>query len=272
MKVILEEVLDSLGGVDIALLGLGAVSSNLLRIILQRGTSDILRVKVGVDISKEAIRRFRSAYPDIEVSDSSSVLWNGSHQLVVEAASLEAVREIAEPVLASGKYLLILSSGALVGWRELERLRGKGFLSRLWLSGGALGPLSFYEYLRILSPEALTLETSKPPRSLGLETHESKTLFKGDIEEAIRRFPKNVNVAGFLKTCFSKVPLNYNLIVDPKLPRNTHRLDINLPLGEISLKISSKSTDENPRTSLITVYSLYYDLLLLGIYIKAVEG
>ena len=275
-ELILERVLESLGGIDIALLGLGAIALNLLEIRSRRNSEEIIRVRLGVDTSEEARevfwRRASHLYPYLKVTGDHEELWRGEHELVVEAASVEAVRALAKPILESGKHFLILSLGALIGWDELEDLRARKLLSRLWVSGGAIGPLALHEFLKLLAPKNLELRTFKPPKALGLERSERVMLFSDDIEGAIKAFPKNVNVVAFLRTYFPDKRIGYQLWADPSLTRNRHVLRVGYDSGELEFHVSSDPTPQNPRTSLITAFSLYYDLLLIGVALKSGSG
>ncbi len=280
-KLLWEEILSALaeryGPLKIAMLGLGAINKSLLKLIHYRGLMDAFQITLGVDIDDTALDKFKALSGDLGIkpvlTNRRELLWEADHQVVIEAASLKAVRDNLEPILRSGKWFILMSLGALIGWEKYSRLRSEGLTRKLYISGGAIGPNAIYDFLDLLELESLKLSTSKPPRSLGLSSADKpsrEVILTGNIDEAIRRFPRNVNVSAYLKYRYGELlgdNLAYELISDPSLSVNQHSLSAKFSIGEMELTIRSQHLLENPRTSAITVYSLYHDLISLGLRI-----
>ena len=123
--------------------------------------------------------------------------------MVVECASPHAVRAHAEAVLAGGKDLLLMSSGALVDPELAERLADLSQRNRrrLIVPSGALGGIDAIRAARGRL-DRVTLTTTKPPRGLAgapgfaewesREISEPTVVFDGPAIEAVKLFPANV--------------------------------------------------------------------------------
>lgn len=130
---------------------------------------------------------------------------------VVEAASGQTVRDIAETVLGAGADLVVLSIGAFADAEFFERAKAsaKEHNARIHIASGAIGGFDVLRTIALMS-EAKKLEavsgisTHKGPASLKgtpifkdclmTDVQESQ-VFAGNAKEAIALFPTKVNVA-----------------------------------------------------------------------------
>lgn len=128
---------------------------------------------------------------------------------VVEAASVECVREIAGPVLAGGADLIVLSIGAFADAAFYDDVRqtAAAYGRRVHLASGAIGGFDVLQTVTLMA-QAQALE-----QTASIETHtgcrgfmptpvweeslltEAKTVFSGNAKQAIATFPRRVNVA-----------------------------------------------------------------------------
>lgn len=158
------------------------------------------------------------------VSDFSLVLGSDAG-LVVECASQKAVEEYAIRVLEAGKNLMLMSVGALADDALLERLKSAAEKNnlRIYLPSGAIGALDSVYSAGIGGLKEVSLTTRKPPESLGLSLKKEKIIFDGVAREAVKKFPKNINVAATLSIAgigFDRTKVR--IIADPKAKRNVH--------------------------------------------------
>lgn len=126
--------------------------------------------------------------------------------VVVECAPAAVFRELAEPVVAAGKKLVVLSSGALLRHADLIEAAGATGAQIIVPSGAILG-LDALTAAAEGTIHSVTMITRKPPRGLKgapyLETHgidvdgitEPTLIFRGSPREAAIGFPANLNVA-----------------------------------------------------------------------------
>lgn len=132
-------------------------------------------------------------------------------EYVVETASVEGVRAMAETVLRSGANLVVISIGAFADLAFYEKVKQAARESgtKVHLANGAIGGFDVLQTVSLMA-HAQNLE-----ENAGIETHtgargfrntpvwaehlltdsEKTTVFTGNAKEAIATFPRRVNVA-----------------------------------------------------------------------------
>lgn len=179
-------------------------------------------------------------------------------ELVIEAASQKAVYEFALDVLNSKKNLMIMSIGALVDEELLENIKeaaGKNKL-KIYIPSGAVVGLDGINAAKIRGISEVMLVTRKSPESLGVDTLEEKTLYEGFAREAVKLFPKNVNVAATVSLSgagFEKTKVK--IIADPKVKNNIHEIYIKGEFGEMKMRAENVPSPDNPKTSYLASLS-----------------
>lgn len=191
--------------------------------------------------------------------------------LLVEVASIAAVRQYAIPALNREKDLVVLSSGGLMDQNFRQKLIQKAGERgcKIRVPSGALFGLDNMKIGRISSFDRLLLKTTKSPQSLNLEVSERKCLFKGKALDAIRKFPHNINVAATLVLA-SDHELDVELWVDPETKSNTHEILLSGAFGELKALTRNVPSPENPATSylaalsIITLLNNFHKPLIVG--------
>jgi len=190
--------------------------------------------------------------------------------VVVEAASHEAVREHAEALLEAGIAVILLSGGALADDALRERLeaaaRRRGAM--LQVPSGGIGGLDALKAACAAGVEEVSIAVTKPPRAwkgiayverLGIDLDRLEgpaTLFEGSAREGVPHFPANVNIAAVLSLAgagFDRTRLR--VVADPALEFNTHFIRIRGATGTIDLKFESVPSPDNPKTAMLACYS-----------------
>jgi aspartate dehydrogenase len=99
---------------NVGLIGCGAIGRTLAKAIINRKAGDItLTALCDIDEARlDSLYRELGQETIITTQDSTSLIENPEIDLVIEAATKEAVKEIAEKALDHGKNLLIMSAGA----------------------------------------------------------------------------------------------------------------------------------------------------------------
>jgi aspartate dehydrogenase len=177
--------------------------------------------------------------------------------LVVEAASVEAVHEYAEEVLLRGKDLVILSAGALANPDFRAHLTGiaKKQKKRIYVPSGAIAGLDNLKVGQIVGMETLLLRTTKSPSSLHMKKSERRLIFQGKAHDCIREFPRNINVAVALSLAAGR-DADVEIWVDPEVDRNIHEVYARGAFGEITIKVSNVPSPDNPATSYLAALSI----------------
>jgi aspartate dehydrogenase len=193
-----------------------------------------------------------------------------SPEVVVEAASHEAVRTFGPPLLQAGVALVVLSGGALVddALREVLERAATEHGALLYVPSGGIGGLDALKAACIAGIDEVTIAVTKPPAAwkgipyverLGLDLDRLAapvTLFDGSAREGVPHFPANVNIAAVLSLAgigFDRTRLK--AIADPQLTHNTHYIDIRGRTGNISIKLENVPSPDNPKTAWLACYS-----------------
>ena len=190
--------------------------------------------------------------------------------VVVEAASHEAVHAFGPGLLRAGVALIVLSAGALADDALRESLEGaaaeQGAL--LYVPSGGIGGLDALKAACIAGVDEVTIAVTKPPAAwkgipyverLGVDLDRLTTpvtLFEGPARAGVPHFPANVNIAAVLSLAgigFDRTRLK--AVADPQLRHNTHYIEVRGKTGNISVKLENVPSPENPKTAWLACYS-----------------
>jgi aspartate dehydrogenase len=175
--------------------------------------------------------------------------------LVVEAASPQAVVDLVPTVLQAGKHVMITSLGALMDFHlkdHLEELARQNN-SHIYLPSEDIAGLDGVRSASVGEIKEVSLVTRKNPLSLGIKTDQKTILFEGKAREAVRKFPANINVAAVLSIVCGK-EAKVKIIADPSVDCNYHQVQVVGDFGEIKTTTRNQSYTTNPKTSALTVY------------------
>jgi aspartate dehydrogenase len=191
-------------------------------------------------------------------------------EVVVEAASHEAVRAHGAAVLRQGVDLIVLSAGALCDdalRARLERAARRGG-ALLYVPSGGIGGLDALKAACLAGVDEVTIAVAKPPaawkgiphvESLGVDLdalREARTLYEGPARAGVPLFPANVNIAAVLAMAgvgFDRTRLK--VVADPALRFNTHSIVIRGKSGNIDVRLENVPTPRNPKTAWLACYS-----------------
>jgi len=189
---------------------------------------------------------------------------------VVEAASHDAVRQYAAPLLEAEIPVIVLSGGALCDdalRARLERLAAEN-RAMLYVPSGGIGGLDALKAACAAGAEEVEIAVTKPPAAwkeipyverLGVDLDRlagPTVLFDGTARDGVPHFPANVNIAAVLAMAgigFDRTRLK--VVADPALRYNTHYISVRGPTGTISVKLESVPAPDNPKTALLACYS-----------------
>jgi aspartate dehydrogenase len=191
-------------------------------------------------------------------------------EVVVVAASHEAVREYAAPLLERGIGVIVLSGGALCDDALRERLERAAAASGALLhvpSGGICG-LDALKAACIAGVDAVTITVTKPPaawknipfvgeQKVDLDRLAAPHVFyDGPARQGVPLFPQNVNIAAVLSMAgigFDHTRLK--VVADPGVRCNTHHIEISGRTGRISIQLQNVPAPDNPKTAWLACYS-----------------
>jgi len=191
-------------------------------------------------------------------------------QLVLEAASHQAVRDHLVDLLDAGISAVVLSAGALVD--DALRMQCEAAAARggalLYVPSGGIGGLDALKGACVAGAESVNIRIAKPPAAwkniayvegLGIDLdrlREAATLFDGPARAGVPHFPQNVNIAAVLSLAgvgFDRTRLT--VVADPELVRNTHTIEVSGKAGRFTVLLENVPAPDNPKTALLACYS-----------------
>lgn len=167
--------------------------------------------------------------------------------VIVEAASQQAAKDYTRKIIAGDVDLVVMSVGALLDMDTKSH--------KIHVSSGAIGGLDAISSANLAGVEEVVLTTRKNPGVLDLDEREEKLIYEGDAREAVRRFPREMNVAATLALTVQPEKVKVRVISDPKVRRNVHELRVKWKYGEMLLKFSNDPHPENLKTSALAAWS-----------------
>ena len=250
----------------IAVIGYGALGKILVRGIREKLTDSCVLTGVlekylenaAELLSAEGCRCFTSL--DEQMEDKPDY--------VVEIASKEAVREYGCAILKAGTDLIITSVGALADdalYKDLYDTADRCG-RKIHVTSGAIGGFDVMQTIRMMGGASASIRNRKAPASLNgapylegrlLPETRKEEVFHGSAREAIAGFPNNVNVA--VASAIASVGVDQMDVLiesEPGLTDNIHRVQVENESVTAIVEISSKPDKINPKSSVMTAWSV----------------
>jgi len=172
--------------------------------------------------------------------------------IAFEAASQQAVIEYGIKILESGKDLVIMSTGSLFddAFRKKMEDTARKNNCKIYLPSGAVCGIDGVLAAGIEKLDSVTLVTTKPPASLGKKVDKRTIIFEGSAREAVKQFPKNINVAA----CLSIAGVGFDntkveIVADPVETRISHKILAHGKFGRLRAEVENMPNPNNPQSS-----------------------
>ncbi|MDP2859002.1 MAG: aspartate dehydrogenase [Bacillota bacterium] len=250
----------------VGILGCGTIGSYVLDAVLA-GKVENARV---VAVAGRSKGRAVVEAAGIEWLTDPAGLVERNIDVVVEAASHEAVEMYGASILRAGVDLIPLSLGAMVNQDLLESLiiASAEAGSRLHLPSGGIGGLDALQAALVSGVSAVSMTTRKPPRAwkgipfvetLGLDLEglaEPALLYEGPARDCVKKFPQNINIAAALSLAgvgFDKTMIR--IMADPQVKSNTHEILVEAETGRFRVILENVPVPENPKTTYLACAS-----------------
>lgn len=190
---------------------------------------------------------------DCKVCSSLPELLSLKPDILVEAASPAALKEIAIPTLNAGSSIVALSIGALAD----TELRNKVVASaaanrtRVYVASGATGGFEVLQTISLMGEAQAQFFNEKGPEALrGTSVYddgllkEGRTVYSGTAEEAIKLFPTRVNVT-VAASLASVGPerMEVKMVSTPGFKGDTQRVEISNDQVRAVVDVYSSSSD-----------------------------
>lgn len=193
--------------------------------------------------------------------------------IIVEAASQDAVRDYALKVLSDRKSILIMSVGALLNEKLFGRMVSLAMKNnvRIYIPSGAICGVDGVKSAALGSIKRVLLQTTKPPKSIkGFEhVRRRRVVFDGPAAQAVKLFPVNVNVSAVLSLAgVGAGKTRVRLIADPSVKRNIHEVFVSSRSGNLYSRVENIPAPDNPKTSYLACLSAIRTLRDIGCAVR----
>ena len=264
---------------NISIIGCGAIGSELA-LSVDRTMNESISISSLLDIKLENAEGLKS-----KLSNNNPLVFNNFSDyiksenlkdvnLVIEAASQNALLNYLNEIILLKKDLLVMSVGAFANAEFFSQVvkNVENNDINLYLPSGAIAGIDAIKSVKS-SISYLTLTTTKNPNSLrdspffkknniSVDSIKKRTLiFEGSAIEAVENFPANVNVAALLGlTGIGLEKTKVNVIADPSLRINKHEIKVIGKFGELIIRVKNIPSSTNPKTSYLAILSIIESL------------
>ncbi len=190
-----------------------------------------------------------------------------SCDFVIEAIASNETTAIIEQVIRAKKGIMVMSVGKVLNIPKILSIAEKNHTAVL-IPSGAIGGLDIIKSVGAKNITKITLTTSKPPSSLSQSDYLTKkgvilsalkketVIFDGTVQESIKLFPRNINVAATLALGSQvKNKIRIRIVTSPAFRLNSHAIEVYGTFGRLTLRTDNVACPDNPKTSYLAVLS-----------------
>jgi aspartate dehydrogenase len=259
----------------ISIIGCGAIGSELAQHVDSNMAKNVTLLSI-LDIRPENAQTLKS-----KLSNNSPLIFNNfadfvksesfkDVELIIEAASQNAITSYLNQLISFKKDVLVMSVGAFANsafFSEVSRNVESNDIN-IYVPSGAIAGIDALKSVKN-SVSYVTLTTTKNPNSLKdspffkknnltVDSIKKRTLiFEGSAIEAVQNFPTNVNVAALLGLAGIGVEkTKVNVIADPSIRINKHEIKVIGKFGELIVRVKNIPSSTNPKTSYLAILSV----------------
>jgi len=249
--------------VRIGIIGCGAIGTELA-LFVERGLKTRARLYAVCDCDTDKIKTLAQKLAR-KLSAKTLPELIRCCDLSIECAGVPAVKPSLAAALKYRKHIIILSVGGLLNaGAAIRQAKRRGI--KVYVPSGAICGVDGAGALSLAGIKNITLTTSKPPQGLAGASYidrrgidlsritKATLVFEGTVADAVKHFPKNINVAATLELA-AGVPVKVRLVADPGIKRNIHRIKIEAEAGDISIEVANNPSKMNPKTSALAALS-----------------
>jgi len=250
----------------VGIVGCGAIGNEIAA-----ACTNFLKGRVALcalyDIKKEKSSSLARRLGDSSLPVGSLEKLFEKSDLIIECASAQVAKGIVEKAIEKNKDVMILSVGALIEARSLlEKAEKKNV--KVYIPSGAICGIDGLKSAKLSRIEKVILTTRKPPRGLrgapyleekniDLGSIKSETVvFEGTAYDAVRGFPRNINIASLLSIAgIGARDTKVRIVTSPEYTKNVHEVKITGDFGEITVRTENVPSRTNPKTSKLAYLS-----------------
>jgi len=249
----------------VGIIGCGTIGTGIAK-FLQTQLKKKAKIVALCDVDPKKLKELQKKIKSRPVATNVEKLIKRS-DLIIEAASADVSSEIAKAAIQNKKDVLIMSTGGLLKRPSLlQEAKSKG--CNLYIPSGAVCGLDGLRSAAAGKIKEVTLTTRKPPKGLigvpylkrkGIDIDKIKretVVFSGSAKEAVKHFPKNINVAATVSLSgLGPTKTRVRIITAPRYTRNSHELEVKGEFGRLIARTENVPSRQNPKTSQLAIFS-----------------
>lgn len=249
----------------IGIVGCGAIGSGIAEFVCKKLRAEA-RVVALCDIDPKKAKDLSKKITPHPIVTSIKNLVKKS-DLIIEAAGMGISAEIADEAIFRGKDALIMSTGGLLKKPGIfKKAKKKG--CNIHIPSGAVCGVDGLRAAGIGKIKKVTLTTRKPPRGLkgadylvkkriDIDKIKKETvIYSGSASDAVKYFPKNINVAATLSLSgIGPERTTVRIITSPEYTRNVHEVEVEGEFGKLFTRTENVPSKANPKTSQMAIFS-----------------
>ena len=252
--------------IKVGIIGCGTIGRELA-VACQKRFSDEVTLEAIADADLARARKMQHALRPKPKLLSTELLIKRC-DLVIEAASKHASYEAAKKALSLGKDVMVMSVGGILGKEKEIFELARTHRCCLYLPSGGVVGIDGLKAAAIGKIHRVTLTTRKPPQGFedapyvikhGIHLKnlkQEKVLFEGDAAEAVRGFPKNINVSATLSLVgLGAKKTKVRIIASPHMLVNVHEVYVQGDFGSFYTRTENFPSEQNPKTSRLAILS-----------------
>lgn len=252
--------------IRVGILGCGAIGSRIAKSIKSE-CKDRAVVSALFDINPAKAESLQKHLPNKNILKKSYQELLNSCDLLVEAVNAPDTNHLVRQALLAKKDVLVMSVGKFIDGESILNLAQKQG-ARLLIPSGAIAGIDAIKAAALKRIDSITLTTRKPiygfadnayvqARRINLSQIKKETiLFDGNVKEAVKCFPQNINVAATIALASNaKDKLRIRISTSPEFKVNSHEIEVIGEFGRLVTKTENVVCPDNPKTSLMAVLS-----------------
>lgn len=241
----------------IAIVGFGTIGKEIYKALAKKKLKNLCLVGI-MDIIKPKSIPGKCKW----VNDIKELI-NLRPNLIIESASVDVLKAIAEPILKKGIDLMPLSVAAFAE-KNFERKIKKiieNSKSSILIPSGAIGCLDNITAACTGKLTKIVLTQRKPAKAILPENKaekltKEKIIARGTAREIASKFPKTSNIAAALALSGPGMDnVIVQIVADPKANRNSVNLNVEGDFGNLKLNLFNRPTS-NLQTSKLAYMSV----------------
>jgi aspartate dehydrogenase len=252
--------------IRVGILGCGAIGSRIAKSIKTQ-CKDHAIVAALFDINPAKAQNLQKYIPQKNTVKKSYQELLASSDLVIEAVNAPDTHQLVLSALLAKKDVLVMSVGKFLEGESIFKLALKQGV-RVLIPSGAIAGIDAIKAASLQRIDRITLTTRKPiygfadntyiqERRINLSQIKKETiLFDGNVREAVKCFPQNINVAATIALASNaKDKLRIRIATSPDFKVNSHEIEVVGEFGRLVTKTENVVCPDNPKTSYLAVLS-----------------